>query len=135
MAAPRLTLTVNERAAVGKIVIRFPGLASAVHAQVTRLIDERAPVAEKTLTRPAEVDGFLLKIVEQVVARTKNRRRDAAREPGESVDGMVLLLARNSVARARPRLLEGLTASPEPKKSPAPAATAKFKARRSRRVH
>jgi hypothetical protein len=93
-----------------------------------------APVAEKTLTRPAQVDGFLLKIVEQVVARTKNRRRDATREPGESVDGMVLLLARNSVARARPRLLEALTAKTSaPPPSPPPGA--RVRVRGTRRSH
>jgi hypothetical protein len=134
MAAPRLTLTADERATVGKIVTRFPGLASAVHAQVTRLVDELAPAGDRTLTRRAEVDELLLKIVERVLARTKNRRRGAAREPAESVDGMVLLLARNSAARARPRLLEGL-ASPEANVSPARRAAERPKARRARRVH
>src|SRR5262249_18749978 len=134
MAAPSLTLTADERAAVGTIVTRFPGLASAVHAQVTRLVDELV-AADGTITRPAQVDEHLLKIVNQVLARPKTRGQSASREPGESVDSMVSLLARNSVARARPRLLEGLTARPEPKKSSARKGAAKVKARRRRGVH
>jgi hypothetical protein len=134
MAAPRLTLTADERAAVGKIVTRFPGLASAVHAQVTRLVDDLLAAGDGTLTRSAQLDELLLKIVGQVVARTRNRRQSAPREPGESVDSMVLLLARNSVARARPRLLETLRPAADRVK-PAPPTRAKAKARRSRRGH
>jgi hypothetical protein len=38
-------LTPDERATLGKAVTRFPGLVSAVHAQVTRLLAAVLPAA------------------------------------------------------------------------------------------
>ncbi|HEV8674283.1 MAG TPA: hypothetical protein VGX21_09565 [Methylomirabilota bacterium] len=106
MRHDRWALAPDELTLLGKIVTRFPGLASAVHAQVTRLIQTMR--SEGRLARETELDEFLGKVVDEVVARTRQHRRKPPAELDEATDSMVLLLARNSVARARPRLLEDL---------------------------
>jgi len=84
MPAPH-PLTPADRATLGTIVTRFPGLASAVHAQVTRLLAAVLPAGAGALA---------------------NLRGDPPTELDELVDAMVPPLARNSVAQARPGLVE-----------------------------
>jgi len=103
---PAVALTDDERAAIGRIVSRYPGLASAVHAHVTRLIQAAIPSADGAIATDAELDDLLGSVIERVVAGSARLRSDEPNELDEQVDAMVLLLARNSVARARPHLVE-----------------------------
>jgi hypothetical protein len=99
-------LTSGERATLGTIVTRFPGLASAVHAQVTRLLAAVLPAGAGAIANEGQLDELLGSVVERVVARSGGLRADPPTELDELVDAMVLLLARNSVAQARPGLAQ-----------------------------
>jgi hypothetical protein len=101
-----LPLTPDERAKLGTVVTRFPGLASAVHAQVTRLIAATLPVGDGAIATEAQLDALLGSIVARVVAGSGELRADPPTELDELVDAMVGLLARNSVAQARAGLVE-----------------------------
>src|SRR5262245_60361575 len=61
-----LALTADERAAIGRIVSRYPGLASAVHAHVTRLIQAAMPSTDDTIATEAHLDELLLAVIERV---------------------------------------------------------------------
>jgi hypothetical protein len=105
MPEPRPGLTPDERATLGKIVTRFPGLASAVHAQVRRLIDSVLPAGDGAIATESQLDALLQSVVERVVAGSGQLRGDPPTESDELGGVMVLLLARNSVAQARPGLV------------------------------
>jgi hypothetical protein len=86
-------------------VTRFPGLASAIHTQVTRLIAAALPAGDGAIATEHQLDALLGCVVARVVAGSGRLRADPPTELDEAVDVMVLLLARNSVAQARPGLV------------------------------
>jgi hypothetical protein len=110
MAERRLTLSTDELATLATIVVRYPGLASTVHAQVRRLIETAASDAGTVLTSETQVDMLLQQIVDRVVAGTGPRDPATPHVADEVVERMVSLLARSSAARARIRLLEQVRA-------------------------
>jgi len=99
-------LTPVDRATLGTIVTRFPGLAAAVHTQVTRLLAAVLPASDGAIATEGQLDELLESVVARIVAGSGTLRADPPTETDELVDTMVLLLARNSVAQARPGLLE-----------------------------
>jgi hypothetical protein len=104
MASPD-ALTPADRATIGKIVTRYPGLAAAVHAQVTRLIAIVLPASDGAIATEAQLDALLESIVARVVVGSGKLRADPPTATDELVDTMVLLLARHSVAQARAGLV------------------------------
>jgi hypothetical protein len=98
---PPLKLTPADRATIGTILTRFPGLASAVHAQVTRLLAAVLPASDGPIATEGQLDALLESVLARVVAGSGQLRADPPTELDELVDAMVLLLARNSVAQAR----------------------------------
>ena len=103
MPAPH-PLTPADRATLGTIVTRYPGLASAVHAQVTRLLAAVLPADDGAIATEGQLDALLESVMGRVVAGSGPLRADPPTETDELVDTMVLLLARHSVAQARPGL-------------------------------
>jgi len=101
----RYPLTPADRATLGTIVTRFPGLASVVHAQVTRLIAAVLPAGDGAIATEGQLDALLESVVARVVAGSSTLRSDPPTETDELVDTMVLRLARNSVSRARAELV------------------------------
>ncbi len=99
-------LTPAERATLGTIVTRFPGLASAVHAHVARLLAAVLPAGDGAIATEGQLDELLESVVARVVAGSGTLRADPPTELDDLVDAMVGLLARNSVARARAGLVE-----------------------------
>jgi hypothetical protein len=99
-------VTAADRATPEKIVTRYPGLASAVHVQVTRLLAAVLPAGDGAIATEAQLDALLESVVAPVVAGSAHLRADPPTRTDELVDTMVLLLARNSVAQARSALLE-----------------------------
>jgi len=99
-------MTPADRATLGTIVTRFPGLASAVHAQVARLLAAVLPAGAGAIATEAQLDALLESVVARVVAGSGRLRGDPPTETDDLVDAMVGLLARNSVAQARARLVE-----------------------------
>jgi hypothetical protein len=95
-------MTPADRATVGAIVTRFPGLTSAVHTQVTRLLAAVLPAGDGAIATEDQLDALLESVVARIVAGSGTLRADPPTETDELVDTMVLLLARNSVAQARP---------------------------------
>jgi len=98
--------TPADRAALGTIVTRFPGLASAVHAQVTRLLATVIPTGDGAIATEGQLDELLGSVVTRIVAGSRGLRADPPTELDELVGAMVLLLARNSGAQARGRLVK-----------------------------
>jgi hypothetical protein len=110
MAEGQLTLSPDELAALATIVVRYPGLASTVHAQVRRLIETTASDAESMLNSDTQVDDLLRQIVDRVVAGTGPRDPATPQVADDTVETMVCLLARSSAAAARGWLLERVRA-------------------------
>jgi hypothetical protein len=106
MAERRLTLSPDELATLATVVVRYPGLASTVHAQVRRLVGVATSSPEMTLTSETQVDELLGQIVDQVVEGTGPRDPATPQIVDEAVETMVLLLARSSAAGARRWLVE-----------------------------
>jgi hypothetical protein len=106
MAEERLTLSPDELATLATIVVRYPGLASTVHAQVRRLIETAAADGESVLTSETQVDELLRQIVDRVVAGTGPRDPATLHVADDTVETMVRLLARSSAAGARGWLVE-----------------------------
>jgi hypothetical protein len=106
MTDPRYRLTPADRATLGAIVTRFPGLASAVHAQVTRSIAAILPAGDGAIAPEGQLDALLESVVARVVAGSGGLRADPPTELDDLVDAMVGRLARHSVAQARPGLAE-----------------------------
>jgi hypothetical protein len=52
-------LTPADRATLGTIVTRFPGLAAAVHAQVTRLLATVLPAGDGAIATESQLDELL----------------------------------------------------------------------------
>jgi len=98
-------LTPADRAILGTIVTRFPGLASAIHAHVTRLLATVLPAGAGAITTEAQLDELLASVVARVVAGSGALRADPPTALDDLVDAMVGLLARNSVAQARAGLV------------------------------
>ncbi len=105
MPAPH-PLTPADRATLGAIVTRYPGLAAAVHAQVTRLLAAVLPAGDGAIATEGQLDELLESVVERVVAGSGKLRDDPPTALDDLVDAMVLVLARHSVAQARPGLVE-----------------------------
>jgi hypothetical protein len=84
---------------------RRPALAAAVHTQVTRLLAAVLPTSDGAIATEGQLDALLESVVARVVAGSGQLRADPPTETDELVDTMVLLLARNSVAQARPGLV------------------------------
>jgi hypothetical protein len=105
MAERRLTLSPDELDTLATIVVRYPGLASTVHAQVRRLIETAESDAESVLTGETQVDELLQQIVARVVAGIRPRDPTMP-EVADDVEPMVDLLARSSAAGARGWLIE-----------------------------
>jgi hypothetical protein len=99
MAERRLTLSPDELDTLATIVVRYPGLASTVHAQVRRLVDMAAS-GPKPPTSETQVDELLQRIVDRVVERTGPRDPATPHIADQTVETMVTLLARSS-ARGR----------------------------------
>jgi hypothetical protein len=97
-------MTPEDCATIGKIVAQYPGLASAVHTQVTRLLAAVLPAGDGAIATEDQLDALLESVVARLVAGSGQLRADPPTETDELVDTMVLLLARNSAAQARPAL-------------------------------
>ena len=110
MEERRLTLSPDELATLATIVVRYPGLASTVHAQVRRLIETAASDAEGGLTSETQVDELLRQIVDRVVAGTGPRDPATPHIADDTLETMVRLLARSSAAGARGRLVKRVRA-------------------------
>jgi hypothetical protein len=110
MAEGLLTLSPDERATLATIVVRYPGLASTVHAQVRRLIETAASDAEGGLTSETQVAELLRQIVDRVVAGTGPRDPATQHVADDTVETMVRLLARSSAAGGRGRLVKRVRA-------------------------
>jgi hypothetical protein len=110
MAERRLTLSPDELDTLATIVVRYPGLASTVHAQVRRLVDLATSGPKALLTSETQVDELLRQIVDRVVEGTGPRDPATPHIADQTVETMVTLLARSSAARARDRLVEQVSA-------------------------
>jgi len=64
-----------ERATLGTIVTRFPGLAAAVHAQVTRLVAAVLPAGDGAIATEDQFDALLESVVARVLAGGGQLRR------------------------------------------------------------
>jgi hypothetical protein len=106
MAQSLLTLSPDELATLATIVVRYPGLASTVHAQVSRLVEIATVGRRDGLTNEAQVDELLLRVIHRVVAGTGPRDPATPHIADDAVETMVRLLARSSAAQARRRLVE-----------------------------
>jgi hypothetical protein len=98
-------LTPADRATLGTVVTRYPGLASALRAQVTPLLAAVLPAGDGAIATEGQFDELLESVVARVVAGSGRRRADPPTELDELVDTMVLRLARHSVAQARAGLV------------------------------
>jgi hypothetical protein len=67
-------LTPADRATLGTIVTRFPGLAAAVHTQVTRLLAAVLPASDGAIATEGQLDELLGSVVARVVARSSGLR-------------------------------------------------------------
>jgi hypothetical protein len=110
MEERRLTLSPDELATLATIVVRYPGLASTVHAQVGRLVDIASSSPKAPLTDETQVDELLRQIVDRVVGGTGPRDSATPHIVDDGVETMVLLLARSSAAGARRWLVERVRA-------------------------
>jgi hypothetical protein len=106
MAERRLTLSPDELPTLATIVVRYPGLASTVHAQVRRLVEKATSNSEDLLTSETQVDELLQQIIDRVVAGIGPRDPATPQIADDAVEAMVLLLARSSAAGARGWLVE-----------------------------
>jgi hypothetical protein len=110
MAERRLTLSPDELPTLATIVVRYPGLASTVYAQVRRLVEKATSSSEYLLTSETQVDELLQQIIDRVVRGTGPRDPATPHIADEAVETMVSLLARSSAARARSWLVERVRA-------------------------
>jgi hypothetical protein len=88
MPAPH-PLTPADRATLGTILTRFPGLASTVHAQVTLLIAAALPAGDSAIATEAQLDALLESVVGRVVAGSRGLRADPPTALDDLVDAMV----------------------------------------------
>jgi hypothetical protein len=103
----RYRLGTELLATPGKIITRFPGLASAIHAQVTRLINTGLPAGGSAIATERQLDELLGSVVERVVAGAGRLRGDPRTELDELVG------VTGSTRREQRRVREELrTASP-----------------------
>jgi hypothetical protein len=105
MPNPSLPPTPAARVTLAAIVTRYPDLASAVHTQVTWLLDAVLPAGAGAIATEDQLDALLESVVARIVAGSGTLRADPPTETDELVDTMVLLLARHSAAQARPGLV------------------------------
>jgi hypothetical protein len=63
------------------------------------------PAGDGAIATEGQLDALLESVVARVVAGSSTLRADPPMETDELVDTMALLLARNSVAQARPGLV------------------------------
>ena len=104
MPTPR-ALTPADRARLEQIASRYPGLAAAVHAHVTRLLVTVLTAADGAIATEDQLDSLLESVVARVVIGSGTLRADPPTETDELVGTMVLLLARDAVEQARPGLV------------------------------
>jgi len=79
--------TSGQKVALGKIAARYPGLASAVRTQVTRLIDTVLPAADGAIATEAQIDPLLESVVERVVVGRGQSRSDPPTALGVAITG------------------------------------------------
>src|SRR5262249_45565922 len=87
-----------------RIAARYPALAAAVETQVRQLLPAILPAGDGAIATEAQLDA-LLEAVGARVGVGERERPEPLTTLDEAIDVMVLLLAGDAVARARPVLV------------------------------